>query len=211
MDIEKKQRTIVVWIENIYTRSQDNLAWEGKIERIKENKKHNGELKRVAQPWTGELNRSGVKDRQSGSWTSDTVTTWWLRLLSFFLFNGLQKWKLYICGPLCAERVVLFRKITKESWYVVLYFSKLRSKSQGRNNTRNDCRVFLSVLESTWGAGITQVTAHSCVHAPAYSTVYTTRGIHFSFLYRWLCFISLIKDFYQMTSGFFTPVVWMES
>lgn len=84
MDIEKKQRTIVVWIENIYTRSQDNLAWEGKIERNKENKKHNGELKRVAQPWMGELNRSGVKESQSGSWTSDTVTTWWLSLLPFF-------------------------------------------------------------------------------------------------------------------------------
>lgn len=100
--------------------------------------------------------------------------------------------------------------VAKESWHVVLYLPKLRSQAQGRysKGTTDEYFCWLAVLESTRGPGITQIT-HSCVHAPANSTVCPTRGIHFSFCYQWLCFISLIKDFYPMKSGFFTPVVWM--
>lgn len=54
---------------------------------------------------------------------------------------------------------------------------------------------FVCARVPSGGAGVAQIPAHSCVHTPAYRTVCPTRGIHFSFRYRWLCFHLINKGF----------------
>lgn len=97
------------------------------------------------------------------------------------------------CGPLRAERESVWiclerekrrKKKGKEKLICCIVPSKAAftsSRPQQEKEPRTDeYFCLLAVLESTRGPGVTQITAHSCVHAPAHRTVCPTRGIHFS-------------------------------